>query len=84
MYSSSFNEGEIRIYLPNLFNSKLCQSSSNHNINNLKDYGDFEENNKEYGSSHSQNCIIHPKDIQVGKKDSLSLFIKLTLFRSNS
>ena len=52
--SNCSNAGEINIDLPNLFNSRLCLSLSNHHINNLKDYGDFAEENKQDDSSHSQ------------------------------
>ena len=54
LYSNCSNAGEINIDLPNLFNSKLCLSPSNHHINNLKDHEDFAEENKQYDSSDSQ------------------------------
>ena len=41
------NAGYINIDLPDLFISKLCLSPSNDHINNLKDYGDFAEENKQ-------------------------------------
>ena len=47
---SSPNEVKINIDLPNLFNFILCLSPSNDHINNLKDYGDFAEENKQYYS----------------------------------
>ena len=53
-YSNCSNAGEINIDLPNLFWSKLCLSPSNDHINNLKDYGDTAEENKQYHSSDSQ------------------------------
>ena len=52
-YSNCSNAGEIIIDLPNLFWSKLCHSPRNDHINNLKDHGDFAEENKQYDSSHS-------------------------------
>ena len=61
-YSNFSNTGEINIDLSNLFISMLCLSSSNDHINNLKDYRDFAEENKQYDSSHSQHEITQPKD----------------------
>ena len=51
-YSNCSNAGKINIDLPNLFCSELCLSPSNDQINNLKDYGDFAEENKQYDSSN--------------------------------
>ena len=87
-YSNCSNAGEINIELPNLFWSKLCLSPSNDNINNLKDYGDFAEENKQYDSSDSQHDDTQPKDVtswsELEKEDSSSLFIKLTWLRYKS
>ena len=102
-YSNCSNAGEINIDLPNLFWYKLCLSPSNDNekpgkmacfprflinINNLKDYGYFAEENKQYDSSDSQHYDTQPNDLQVGvnskKEDSSHLFIKLTLLRYKS
>ena len=62
-YSNCFNAGELNIDLPNLFWSKLCLSSSKDSKNNLKDYGDFAEENKQYDSSHSQHDDTQPNDL---------------------
>ena len=62
-YSNCYNAGEINIDLPNLFNSKLCLSLSNHHINNLKDYGNFAEENKQYDSSDSKEINTQPHDV---------------------
>ena len=62
-YSNCSNAGEINIDLPNLFCAKLCLSPSNDHINNLKDYGDFAEENKQSDSSHSQHDDTQPNDI---------------------
>ena len=59
-YSNCSNAGEINIDLPNLFCSKLCLPPSNDHINNLKDYGDFAEVNKQYDSSDSQHDDTQP------------------------
>ena len=87
-YSNCSNVGEINIDLPNLFFSKLRLSPSNDNINNLKDYGDFAEENKQYDSSDSQDDHTQPNDVtswsELVKKDSSHLFIKLTLLRYKS
>ena len=53
-YSNCSNAGEISIDLPHLFSSWLRLSPSNDHINNLKDYGDFTEENKQDDSSDSQ------------------------------
>ena len=42
----------------NLFSSKLCLAPSNNHLNNLKDYRDFAEENKQYDSSESQHDSI--------------------------
>ena len=42
------------IHLSNLFSSKFFISPSNDHINNLKDKGEFAEENKHYHSSESQ------------------------------
>ena len=64
-YSNCSNAGELNIDLPNLFCSKYCLSPSNHHINNLKDFGDFAEDNKHYDSSDSQHDeITHLNDLQ--------------------
>ena len=57
-YSNCSNVGEINIDLPNLFCSKLRLSPSNDHINNLKDYADFVEENKQYDSGDSQHDDI--------------------------
>ena len=57
------NAGEINIDLPNLFFSKLCLSPINDHINNLKDYADFAEENKQYDSSHSPHDDTQPNDV---------------------
>ena len=44
----------------------MCLSPSNHHVNNLKDYGDFAEENKQYDSSHSQHDDTQLMMIQVG------------------
>ena len=62
-YSNCYNAGEINIDLSNLFCSKLCLSPSNDNIDNLKDYGDFAEENKQYDSSHSQHDDTQPNHV---------------------
>ena len=62
-YSNCSNAGEINVDLPNLFCSKLCQSPSNDYINNLKDHGDFAEENKQYHSSHSQHDHTQPNHV---------------------
>ena len=62
-YSNCSNVRELNIDLPNLFFSKLRLSPSNDNINNLKDYGDFAEQNKQYHSSHSQHDHTQPHDV---------------------
>ena len=61
--SSCSNAGEININLSNLFWSKLCLSPSNHHKNNLKGYGDFAEENKQYDSSDTQNDHTQPNHI---------------------
>ena len=53
-YSNYSNAGEINIDIHILFSSKLSLSPSNDNINNLKDYGNFAEENKQYDSSDSE------------------------------
>ena len=62
-YSNCSNAGEISIYLPNLFSSKLCLSPNNDSTNNLKDYGDFAEENKQYDSNDSQHDDTQPSDV---------------------
>ena len=62
-YSNCSNAGEINIDLPNLYFSKLCLSPSNDHINNLKDYGNFAEENKQYDSSHSQHDDTQPNHV---------------------
>ena len=62
-YSNCSNAGEINIVLPNLFCSKLCLSPSNDHINNLKDCGDFAEENKQYDRSDSQHGDTQPNDV---------------------
>ena len=62
-YSNCSNAGEINVDLPNLFCSKLCLSPSNQHINNLKDYGNFAEENKQYDSSDSQHDDTQPNDV---------------------
>ena len=49
--------------LPNLFSSKLSLSPDNDHINNLKDYGNFADENKQYDSSDSQHDDTQPNDI---------------------
>ena len=61
--SNCSNAREINIDLPNLFNSRLCLSLSNHHINNLKDYGDFAEENKQDDSSDSQHDDTQSNDV---------------------
>ena len=61
--SNCSNAGEINIDLTNLFLSKLFISPSNDHINNLKDYGDFAEENKQYDSSDSQHDDHQPNDV---------------------
>ena len=62
-YSNLSNAGEINIDLPNLFWSKLCLSPSNDHINNLTDYGDFAEENKQYDSRDCQGDDTQPYDV---------------------
>ena len=62
-YSYCSNVGEINIDLHNLFWSKLCLSSSNDHTNNLKDYGDFTEENNQYDSSDSQHDHTQPNHV---------------------
>ena len=62
-YSNCSNAGEISIDLPNLFSSKLCLSPNNHHINNLKDYGDFAEESKQYHSCDSQHDDTQLNDV---------------------
>ena len=62
-YSNCSNPREININLTYLFSLKLSLSPSNHNINNLKDYGDFAEENKQYDSSHSQHDDTQPNKV---------------------
>ena len=62
-FSNCSNEGEINIDLPDLFSSKLCLSPSNDHIKNLKDYGDFAEDNKQDDSSESQHDDTQPNDV---------------------
>ena len=64
-YSNCSNAGEINIDLPDLFCSKLCLSPSNDHISNLKDYGDFAEENKQYDSSHSHSQHDHTQPNHV-------------------
>ena len=87
-FSNCSNAGELNIDLPNLFSSKLFLTPSNDHINNLKDYGDFADENKHYDSSDSQHDDTQPNDVTSWicwkKEDSSSLFIKLTLLRYKS
>ena len=62
-YSNCSNAGGISIDQPNLFCSKLCLSPSNDHINNLKDYGDFAEENKQYDSCDCQHDDTQPNDV---------------------
>ena len=62
-YSNCSSAGEINIELSDLFSFKLCQSPSNDHINNLKDCGDFAEENKHYDSSHSQHDHTLPNEV---------------------
>ena len=62
-FSNCSNAGELNIDLPNLFSSKLCLSASNDHINNLKDYGDFAEENKQNDSSDYQDDDTQPNDV---------------------
>ena len=41
----------------------MCFSPSNDHINNLKDYADFAEENKQFDSSHSQHDHTQPNDV---------------------
>ena len=66
LYSNCSNAWEIKIDLPNLFISKLCLSPNNHHINNLKDYADFEEENKQYDSRDSQHDTLSLIMLQNG------------------
>ena len=85
--SNCFNAGEIKVDLPNLFCYKLCLSLSNDHINNLKDYINIAEENKQDIRSDSKHDTTH-KDVtgmsQLQKEDSSHLFIKLTLLRYKS
>ena len=76
-YSNCSNAGEINKDLPNLFWSKLCLSPSNLHVNNLKDYGDFEEENKQYDRSGCQDCDAQSNDVI-----SCSEFQKIRLISS--
>ena len=62
-YPNCSNAGEINRDLPNLFCLKLFLSPSNDHINNLKDYWDFAEENKQYYSSGSQDYDTQPNDV---------------------
>ena len=61
--SNCSNAGKINADLPNLFSSKLCLSPINDHINNLKDYGDFAGENKQYDSSDTQHDHTQPNDV---------------------
>ena len=83
-FSNCSNAGEIKIDLLNLFWSKLCLSPSNDHINNLKDYEDFAEENKQYDSNDSQNDETQPNDVTRWsklKKRLIESFIKLIFLR---
>ena len=41
----------------------MCLPPNNDHINNLKDYADFAEENKQYDSSHSQHDDTQPNDV---------------------
>ena len=62
-YSNCSNAGEINIDLHNLFRSKLCLSPSNDHMNNLKDYWDFAEENKQYFSYENQHDTTQLNDV---------------------
>ena len=62
-YSNCSNAREINIDLSNLFCSKLCLFPSNDQINNLKYYEDFADENKQYDSSDSQDDDTQPNDV---------------------
>ena len=62
-YSNCSNAGEINIDLSHLFCSKLCLSPSNDHINNLKDYRDFANENKQCDSSDYQHDDTQPNDV---------------------
>ena len=63
LYSNCSDVGEINVDQPNLFCSKLCLSLSDDHINNLKDYGDFAEENKQHGSSDSRQDDTQPNHV---------------------
>ena len=77
-YSNYSNIREINIDLPNLFCFKLCLSPSNNHINNLKGYGDFAEENKQYDRSDSQHDDTQPNHAtmleSIGKKKTHLIF----------
>ena len=62
-YTNCSNAGDININLTNLLSSKVCLSTSNDHINNLKDYGEFAEENKQDDSSHSRHGDTQPHDV---------------------
>ena len=86
--SNCSNAGEISIDLPHLFWYKLCLSPSNDHIINLKDYGDFAEENKQDDSCDCQHDGSQSNDViswsKLEKEGSSSNFIKMTLLRCKS
>ena len=82
-YSNCSNAGEINIDLSNLFCLKLCLSPCNDHINNLKDYGDFAEDNKQDDSSHSQHDHTQPYDVtswsELEKRRLIEFFFQADL-----
>ena len=62
-YSNCSNARDASIDLSNLLNLMLCLSPSNDHINNLKNYGDFAEENKQYHSSDSQHDDTQPNHV---------------------
>ena len=65
-YSNCSNAGEINIDLLYLFCSKLCLTTINDHISNLKDYGDFAEENKQYDSVIVNMMTLSLMMLQVG------------------
>ena len=78
-YSNCFNAREKSIDLTNLFSSNLCLSPSNDHISNLKDYGDFAEENKQYDSSDNQHDNNQPNDAKLEKRRLIESFHQVDL-----
>ena len=86
-YPNCFNAGEINIDLSKLFSNKLCLSLSSDHINSLKDYGFMQMRTNSMTEVIVNMIPPSLKMLHVGlnweKKDSLRLFIELTLLKYN-